>query len=624
MSSVHTRLITLCGWLLLLGRLACAASPYSIPFTWSGSETSSNLSLAQREGYASRAAALLVDQMKSSLGTINGFDSARAAELVSVLALQDWLSGNATNKAAVQTSLNIYETQKPTYPDSSAVGSWNSDTLYWGLAAYYANRAYPDGDPYLGLAVNNWQLASQSVVPANGTLPRSAKVTSGCAGKSLAGGIFLVRDDLDDPTIWSFVSAMYITLSAYLYESTNDTDYLQHAEATASFFQSVFLDPAGLASYSVNVTSCDFDPTLSSWVSGASIEGIAVLANVSGNSTWSNMLSEILPAAMQSPGTPWNTADGRISEDDPAHPTHYQNVLKGLLMRGVLEARRRNPSTSDLVNLVDSYITIQLNSVLNATVNGTADTYSTSWVGVQDDSTDLTGNVGALDVLNAAFAIAGSLPAVSSNGTSGGTGGNGSSGGGNGGSSGGPKMSSHSSNVGAIVGGVVGGVAALALAALAAVLYRRRRRTKTSEATSRGHTTAVDPFPPGSAGSSGFQSRLDRKMATEGSTQLPTLSGSPPAQESSSPIASSISLVNAPRPRPLPEDPSHLLLQPNRGHQATAHTPPPAPAPPATDVSPLTPPVQLDPQAIHGLIGQLQGMLRSQDEPPPEYIPRDA
>ena len=41
---------------------------------------------------------------------------------MSVLALQDWLSGNTTNKAAVEKSLNVYETEKPTYPDSSAVG----------------------------------------------------------------------------------------------------------------------------------------------------------------------------------------------------------------------------------------------------------------------------------------------------------------------------------------------------------------------------------------------------------------------------------------------------------------------------------------------------------------------
>ena len=51
-----------------------------------------------------------------------GFDAARAAELVAVLALQDWLSGNTTNKAAVQKSLDIYENQSPAYPNSSGIG----------------------------------------------------------------------------------------------------------------------------------------------------------------------------------------------------------------------------------------------------------------------------------------------------------------------------------------------------------------------------------------------------------------------------------------------------------------------------------------------------------------------
>jgi hypothetical protein len=41
-------------------------------------------------------------------------------------------------------------------------------------------------------------------------------------------------------------------------------------------------------------------------------------------------------------------------------PSRYQNVLKGMLIRGLLEARRRNRASEDLVNLVESYITIQV------------------------------------------------------------------------------------------------------------------------------------------------------------------------------------------------------------------------------------------------------------------------
>ena len=65
--------------------------------------------------------------------------------------------------------------------------------MYWGLAAYYAQRAYSSASSYLGLAVNNWQLATQSFVPPNGTLPRSASVTSNCTSELISALIVLKK-----------------------------------------------------------------------------------------------------------------------------------------------------------------------------------------------------------------------------------------------------------------------------------------------------------------------------------------------------------------------------------------------------------------------------------------------
>ena len=49
---------------------------------------------------------------------------------MSVLALQDWLSGNTTNKAAVEKSLNVYEMERPIYPNSAIVGVRMPVTLF--------------------------------------------------------------------------------------------------------------------------------------------------------------------------------------------------------------------------------------------------------------------------------------------------------------------------------------------------------------------------------------------------------------------------------------------------------------------------------------------------------------
>ena len=237
-------------------------------------------------------------------------------------------------------------------------------------------------------------------------------------------------------------------------------------------------------------------------------------------------------------------------------------------------------------------------------------------------------------MLNAAFAIAGSLPGVSSNGSTSGSSGSGSSGS-NGGSSGGGNSgggTGHSSNVGAIAGGVVGGVGGVALIALAICFYRKRRAASTGEAKVRATALSADPFPPGSSESSWTQSRFDRKLATEGGSHVPTLTSRPASaamQTTSSPAASSLSLLNSPRPRVLADETLLSALQPNREPQPSAADARQAAQvqsaePPVAPLSPIAAPVQFDPQAIHGIIGQLQGMLRDQQEPPPEYIPRDA
>jgi hypothetical protein len=60
-----------------------------------------------------------------------GFDTARAAETVSVLALQDWLNQSTTNKDAVTNSMDVYGTQKPMYPNSAGVGVRFRHMNFW-------------------------------------------------------------------------------------------------------------------------------------------------------------------------------------------------------------------------------------------------------------------------------------------------------------------------------------------------------------------------------------------------------------------------------------------------------------------------------------------------------------
>jgi hypothetical protein len=79
------------------------------------------------------------------------------------------------------------------------------------------------------------------------------------------------------------------------------------------FLQRIFLTSENLAIFGVNVTSCEFDQTVDTWVTGAIIEGLSVLANVTANATWSNTMAEVISAAVQ-PDENWNSEFGAINE----------------------------------------------------------------------------------------------------------------------------------------------------------------------------------------------------------------------------------------------------------------------------------------------------------------------
>ena len=87
-------------------------------------------------------------------------------------------------------------------------------------------------------------------------------------------------------------------LSAYLYEATNDSKYLDAAEQTGSFILrhlyngTIILD-------SIDIKTCSQDNSLRlTYNTGYYVEALAVLANITSNATWSNVcvLSRILSA----------------------------------------------------------------------------------------------------------------------------------------------------------------------------------------------------------------------------------------------------------------------------------------------------------------------------------------
>jgi hypothetical protein len=257
---------------------------------------------------------------------------------------------------------------------------------------------------------------------------------------------------------------------------------------------------------------------------------------------------------------------------------------------------------------------------LTFATNGTPDVYSTSWVGPPDNSTDLSGNVAALDVLNAAFAI------VSGNNSATSSPAGGSSGSGGSPNDGTNKRKSSSSPTGAVAGGVVG---AISIIALLFFFIRRKRISRSTSSTGEGPPVSeVEPFPPGSAFVQ--QSRFDRKLAFESTQSFFPAVPEMPSQETRSIVSNSMPLLNTPILRLVEEtsggdrpfDPTAPLSPQGRSPENNlSNTPIPEVASRSTRAE-----TALDPPTIRGLISHLVGVLREQgqsgetySEPPPNY-----
>ncbi|VDB84719.1 unnamed protein product [Peniophora sp. CBMAI 1063] len=461
---------------LFLSSLAgVVAQDLTIPSTWLN--PTFNLSRASRENLANRAAAALLAQVNPAGGTSDDLPHVQdITGVFSVLALQDYYSGNSSWKDFVSNGVQAYYQQKGLY---GGLPEYNSDAIYWGLGFYYAYRTYRT--PFLldlAKSAYNATYTDGFITPSAASSGSGAgrnvsfSPPSGCSSGTIAGGVFWAKTVQNNTNINTETVAPFMALSAYLYEETSDSLYQQAAQLSLDFMvghlwdgtivQDGF-DPATCATN--NATHWTYDQA---WF----VEGLSVWANVTKNNTLTTLLQTVVPSVTSFSG--WTLQDGVISEA-PARDS-FQATLKGIFIRGLSEARLRNPGT-DLAKYIEAYITVQYNSLLNNALAPQTSYYTTSWFGPPNATFSAVGNLAALDVLNAAFSFVAPTPASPDSSESGNstttnsphptdT----------------PASSSAPSNAGAVAGGVVGGVVGVAAAVAAFLLWRRRR-----DSAKRGH-----------------------------------------------------------------------------------------------------------------------------------------
>ncbi|VDB99543.1 unnamed protein product [Peniophora sp. CBMAI 1063] len=388
-----------------------------------------------------------------------------------VLASQDRYSGNSSWQEQVDNNtLLFYESGR------AGLGSQidNVDIAAFGVAEVAAGLAYNSSqDHRLSIAEFNYNIINEDFITdgaaQNASYPRPLNTT---CGSTLGGLLFASHSNTTNLTVHADAIGAWVVLTARLYELTQKPTYLAAAEQSIRFMEKYMInvnDSNSVVSSTFDPTTCTVNTTDLGTASADSvgyfIEGLSIVANVTANETYTHMLDVLIPAVVSYRN--WHNSDGVLTED-----TVWSS--KGTLIRGLLEARLRNPSNEELINLFNSYITVQYNAVRNNAFIGGND-YAVSWHGGSSVSGqyNTVGNVEALDVLNAAFVIAppDASPTQNANATTTGAPANS--------TTTAPSSSSSrtaSTRVGTIVGATVGSTVAAALAVLALFLYLRRRR----------------------------------------------------------------------------------------------------------------------------------------------------
>ncbi|KZV77391.1 hypothetical protein PENSPDRAFT_679560 [Peniophora sp. CONT] len=357
---------------------AAAAQTLEIPPTWM--QTTSNSSREVRVDLAYGAASALLDQVDPSVGVVPGIPTVQyLSNVFSVLAIQDYQTRNNSWVSTVPKGMQDYYTSHGVYGDPPGR---SGDANYWALAFYYAFRAYKQ-DFLLVTAKEIYANTSATcfIAPsaaANGTgAGRNVSFTppSGCANGDFAGGVFVTNAVLNDLEVCGECVGPFMTLSAYLYEETNDTAYYEAAQLSADFMiRNMWTGSFVVDGFILSTCSAHQKPlTLNQ---AGFIEGLSVLANVTNNGTLTAFLRDVVSNVTTYPA--WSSAGGIIREDSNLSDWGYN--MKGLFIRGLAEARVRNPGT-DLARYIEAYIMVQFNGVLD-NARGQAPNnnyYASSW-----------------------------------------------------------------------------------------------------------------------------------------------------------------------------------------------------------------------------------------------------
>ncbi|KAJ6556209.1 hypothetical protein B0H19DRAFT_1262306 [Mycena capillaripes] len=331
-----------------------------------------------------------------------------------------------------------------------------------GVQAYntYKNPLFLDYAKQVWLAAEIYTL-SQSELDAGTMASKSFTLETTCQGITMAGGTFRAKSPTSSE-INVGATGGFLVLSALLAEATNETTYLNAAQASADFIHAHLYSVQNVVQDTISGQASDscqlvLENVEASYNSGVFIEGLAILYSITQNASIHDMITETVTAAISYSG--WQGSDEIIGNN-----ADQEGDIN--LPRGLATVNARNASTSELRSYIDAYLSVQFNAVVDLATTAGSNIYALNWHGPPSSILKLQNQTTAIEVLVNAINL--NQPSPSS-----------------------PPVVHKTSKIGPIVGGLVGGLVLLVLFLVGALLLWRRRSRN-----GKGYSVDLQEIPP--------------------------------------------------------------------------------------------------------------------------------
>ncbi|KAK7023262.1 glycosyl hydrolase family 76-domain-containing protein [Favolaschia claudopus] len=272
-------------------------------------------------------------------------------------------------------------------------------TLNYGHAAALALSAYKNSQYRVYADQVWWAVQPYTVAPsdvkAGFMTQKNITIISTCAGITVAGGTF--RDKTPSDSLVNVLSTGgYLVLSALLAEATGEAIYLHAAEASANFLTNHLLNAKHIVQdgmYVSTTDSCQLAAEINqiSYNTGLLIEGLAILYSISSNSSFFDLIQQLVTAAIGN--SAWQENGNGIIANGVAKSSD------GLLPRALITAMTRNAVAPALQSIIKAYLSVQYNAVVDLATTQGSNLYSSSWNGPPSTSFSPGNQSNAIQVL---------------------------------------------------------------------------------------------------------------------------------------------------------------------------------------------------------------------------------